>query len=87
MNETNIAPPAMPAANTKWGRAITETEKSEKGLSDLDKIVIGALAGSAADKATCVAYLRQLSKETIQAKCTTGAFSKESRWQEIAAIL
>lgn len=85
MSETNIAPPTMPAANTKWGRAITE--KSEKGLSDLDKVVIGALAGSAADKATCIAYLRQLSKETIQAKCTTGSASNESRWQGIAAIL
>jgi hypothetical protein len=84
MHEVEVSnQPSMPTPTprSKWEKAI---EKTEDPIDSLDKVMIGALCGSQADKAICIAYLSTIDPGVIQSRKTTGALANEVRWRKLA---
>lgn len=69
-----------PAPGTKWAKALSIAQDVS---DDLDKVMVGALCGSQADKVNCLAYLKRVPAAEITRRQTTGSATNEARWQQL----
>ena len=76
---TTVAIPT-PQPRSKWANALSHAKDVS---DDLDKVAVGALHGSQADKALCLAHIKTLGWQIIESRRTSGSWANECRWREI----